>query len=34
LIAGENVTGQTLLAAAVIIIAVFIIITFGPKDDK
>ncbi|MDO9509598.1 MAG: EamA family transporter [Thermovirgaceae bacterium] len=31
LIAGEAVTGQTLFAAAVIITAVFIIITFGPK---
>lgn len=33
LIAGETVTRQTIMAAAVIIAAVFIIITFGPKDN-
>lgn len=32
LIAGETVTRQTLTAAAVIIAAVFIIITFGPRE--
>lgn len=34
LIAGEAVTRQTLTAAAIIIVAVFIIITFGPKDNN
>jgi len=33
LIAGETVTRQTLAAAAVIITAVFIIITFGPRAE-
>jgi predicted anti-sigma-YlaC factor YlaD len=32
MIAGETVTRQTLAAAAVIITAVFIIITFGPRS--
>ena len=34
LIAGEIVTRQTLIAAAVIIVAVFIIITFGPRENN
>jgi len=31
-VAGETITGQTLIATAVILLSVFVIITFGPKE--